>query len=297
MHHLATGLQHQLAHFGDEAEKAYRVARNNAAYESAVRQTWADNPDAAEYVLAHTNSIFFAKDEAPSKGASKDADRFVMGVYLDDPMARSELNARREVLMLFLMNEGLRFDELRIIPSTMGMRDRHLFPLAVERMGVLFGGKAPEPPLWEPSALTPEDVDRVCSQVQDEALAASLRSAMQAYADSPRANEASKRAAIKQGEAAQSEEEAAFRRAVCLALGDIDQAEALLSLISASSFELVRNPQSTTPPQFRRHWCTLFVASPEMFSRMIKPHETAITARSRELGLYLAGIRIAQARL
>ena len=104
---------------------------------------WADNPDAALYVLAHTNSLYVEKDTAPRKGRDKDRDHVVLGVYLDDSLARSEINARRELLRLTLAQQGMHIDEVRDHIAAFDMKDRHLYPDALERLADLFG--APKP--------------------------------------------------------------------------------------------------------------------------------------------------------
>ena len=64
-------------------------------------------------MLAHTNSLYVEKDTAPRKGRDKDRDHIVLGVYLDDSLARSEINARRELLRLTLAQQGMHVDEVR----------------------------------------------------------------------------------------------------------------------------------------------------------------------------------------
>lgn len=106
---------------------ALRVARNNAAFARSVRRTWADNPAAATFILAHVSSLYF-KRESPEAAAVRGAGSYgCLGVYLDDPMARAELNARREILSTACRSEGLDFDELRIHASVRSMRDRRAF--------------------------------------------------------------------------------------------------------------------------------------------------------------------------
>ena len=53
-------------------------------------------------------------------------------ICIDDPLVRSEINFRQEMLRLDLAYEGLHFDELRIKPSKFGMKDRHPFTLSLE---------------------------------------------------------------------------------------------------------------------------------------------------------------------
>ncbi|MEA5021113.1 MAG: hypothetical protein VB027_12240 [Gordonibacter sp.] len=143
MQSVSTGLSNLLASLDPDAAKMLRIAQNNLKYKKAVQDTWADSPDAAEYLLAHTNSIYFKKDETLRKGVDKDKDRFVLGVYLDDSTARAEVNARRELLRLALTKEGIHIDELLIHPATRGVKEHHLFPESIAHINELFGNDIP----------------------------------------------------------------------------------------------------------------------------------------------------------
>ena len=293
MQSLKTGLDHQIAHFGEESAKAFKVARNNAAFERAVQQTWSENPDAADYVLAHVNSLYFAKDDALRKGEAKAHERYVLGVYLDDPMARSELNARREVLMLHLMRQGLRFDELRIIPSTMGMRERCLYPDARGRVRRLFGAEAAadEAVAWPPHDVTPSDIAEISARVEDVRLAAALEGAMRAYAEPHAGSGAPVSTGASGGGAIEDAELVAIvRRAICLGMGGLDEADALLSGVTRVTLKLCPSRGSVTPPRYRRYWCTLCGPNPPLLERLLAPHEDAVIAGARELGLSIQSI-------
>lgn len=139
MQSIGTGISNLIQDLDGDKAKLFRIAQNNTRFKSAVRRTWSDNPDAAEYLLAHTNSLFFEEDATPRKGADKDQKRYVLGVYLDDSTARAELNGRRETLQLAAAQEGLHVDDIRILPAQMGMKERHLFPESVEYVNDLFG--------------------------------------------------------------------------------------------------------------------------------------------------------------
>ena len=88
MESIATGVSNLLASLDVDATRELRIALNNQRFKDAVMGAWADNPDAALYVLAHTNSLYVEKDTAPRKGRDKDRDHVVLGVYLDDSLAR-----------------------------------------------------------------------------------------------------------------------------------------------------------------------------------------------------------------
>lgn len=104
-----------------------RIARNNAAFARSVRRVWADNPAAATFILVHVNSLYIKREDAHQAAVRGSASYGCLGVYLDDPMARAELNARREALVAVCRTEGLDFDEIRIHASARAMRDRRAF--------------------------------------------------------------------------------------------------------------------------------------------------------------------------
>lgn len=146
MESIATGVSNLLASLNTDAAKELHVALNNQAFKQAVIRTWPENPDGAAYLLAHVNGLYVTKDEAPRKGADKDKDHIVLGVYLDDALARAELNARREILRLSLAQEELHVDEVRDHVAMRDMKDRHLYPDAVERIAHFFGKDLPYDP-------------------------------------------------------------------------------------------------------------------------------------------------------
>ena len=117
-----------LGSLGPEAAKMMRIQQIKERYRVAVKRTWRDNPAAADWVLAHTNGMYVAKDERLRTGPDKHKDRIIFGVYLDDPVVRTEFDARQQLLAFALRQEGMGFDELRILPAKWDMRQRHAFP-------------------------------------------------------------------------------------------------------------------------------------------------------------------------
>lgn len=139
MQSVSSGLSNLMATLDPDAAEKLRVAQNNLKYKKTVQAIWSDNPNGAEYLLAHTNSIYFKKDETPRKGAGKDEDRFVLGVYIDDSTARAEINARRELLRLALTKEGIHIDDLLIHPAMRSVKEHHLFPESITHINQLLG--------------------------------------------------------------------------------------------------------------------------------------------------------------
>ena len=108
-----------------DAARFMRIALNNEAYRASVRALWP--ADAARFILDNTNAFYIREDKAPRKGPDKDKPYVVCEVCSQDPMARSELDARRELLHLELRRRGLTCEEMCIIPARGGMRSRHPF--------------------------------------------------------------------------------------------------------------------------------------------------------------------------
>ncbi|MEC4176772.1 hypothetical protein VIN30_09975 [Adlercreutzia sp. R7] len=132
MQSLSTGLSALVADLGPEAAQALKRARNKERYRAAVERTWRARPEVARFVLEHTNGIYIARDDRPRKGPAKDRDWWVFGMYLDDPAARTEVDAWQSVLLQALRAEGITVDELRFLPAKWDMRKRKLFPVEEE---------------------------------------------------------------------------------------------------------------------------------------------------------------------
>jgi len=132
MQSLATGLSALVADLGPEAAAALRRSRNKERYRAAVERTWRARPEVGRFVLAHTNGIYIASDERPRKGPDKHRERWVFGIYLDEPAARTEVDAWQAVLLQALQAEGLTLDELRFLQAKWEMRKRKLFPELTE---------------------------------------------------------------------------------------------------------------------------------------------------------------------
>lgn len=267
MQSVSTGIAKYLEALDPTASKALRAARNNRRFAAAVERVWDDSPLAGDFVLAHVNSLYFAKDETPRKGPGKDVDRYVMGVYVDDATARAELNARRETLALALMQDGFRFDEIRIIASKLGMRERRAFPDKLERVK---------------RALSGEDPDR-------DGEADGIGSA-----DGAPGKDAPTRA--RAGRMAQRDEAKlleTFKRAACQAIGDVDQTAALLARVEGAALEERYGSQGKRQGR-AQYACRLYVASPEPLREVLGAFGPSIIAHAKELGLNLVGIDVRQ---
>lgn len=116
-----------IAQMNPDAAKFLKAAKNRDAYVRAAQCAWRDNEAAARLVLAHTNAFYVRRDERPRKGPDKDKPYMLGEICIDDPVIRSDVNARRELLKLELAYGGIHVDEVRIIPAKMGMKERHPF--------------------------------------------------------------------------------------------------------------------------------------------------------------------------
>lgn len=125
MRKLAGELSKLIGSLEGDAARFMRIALNNDAYRQAVRKLWGE--EAAQLILESTNAFYVREDAAPRKGPDKDKPYIICEVCSQDPLVRSELDARRELLHLELRERGLAFEELRIIPARGNMRSRHPF--------------------------------------------------------------------------------------------------------------------------------------------------------------------------
>ena len=128
MQTLGTELDRTIAGWGPEAAASLKRSRNKDRVRAAVERTWRLRPDVGRFVLMHTNGIYIAKDERPRKGPDRHKDWWVFGMYLDDAMARTEVDAWQSVLLMNLEQEGFAVNELRFFPAKWDMRQRRLFP-------------------------------------------------------------------------------------------------------------------------------------------------------------------------
>ena len=128
MQTLGTELDRTIAGWGPDAASALKRSRNKDRFRAAVERTWRLRPDVGRFVLMHTNGIYIAKDERPRKGPDRHKDWWVFGMYLDDAMARTEVDAWQSVLLMNLEQEGFAVNELRFFPAKWDMRQRRLFP-------------------------------------------------------------------------------------------------------------------------------------------------------------------------
>ncbi|HIT44530.1 MAG TPA: hypothetical protein IAC28_00340 [Candidatus Aphodovivens excrementavium] len=271
MQSVSTGIARYLSALDPSAGKTLRAARNNRRFAAAVERVWDDNPLAGDFVLAHVNSLYFAKDETPRKGQGKDADRYVLGVYVDDPAARAELNARRETLALALMQDGFRFDEIRIIAARLGMRERRAFPAAFERVARVLAGEEPA---------ERKTRDGGAKAAENGAQSGGSSCAEGAEGDRMREQDESRLLQT-------------FKRAACQAIGDIDQAASLLSRVEGASL-VERYPSGGRRQRQAWYACQLRVASPDAFKGIFQAFGPSIIAHAKELGLNLVGIDVVQ---
>ncbi len=102
------------------------IARNNIAYRTAVKNIWRDQAS-RKLILDHTNAFYIREDKTPKKGPYKDKPYIICDIVLDDGLVRSEIDTHRELLMAHLLNEGLKFEKINIIPAKGNMRKRHPF--------------------------------------------------------------------------------------------------------------------------------------------------------------------------
>ena len=91
---LETSFASYMAKASPKQKKAQHIARNNAALARAIITTWAATESAALFLLAHINSMYICEDTRAYKGDAADQKHYLMHIYVDDPLAKTELNAR-----------------------------------------------------------------------------------------------------------------------------------------------------------------------------------------------------------
>lgn len=129
MQQLSSSTKRFLSALSKGQEKAFHIAENNAALRRAIEQTWSNNPEAAAWLLSQINAIYIEKDSAPRKGpAAKQADPAIMKLYVRDSMARTELNARRESLILALSKQGIHVQAIKLCQATGDAKKHQVFP-------------------------------------------------------------------------------------------------------------------------------------------------------------------------
>lgn len=141
------------------ARKARRISQVYDAWKNAVVDVYSD---AASIILTHTNAVYimrekvggplqvsstaptkkeFADKKDPSKEkVSRETSAGYMDMqpsgkllilYSDDSLVRSDIDARQEFLKMRLRYYGEHVESFRILPSRMGMRQRHPFSEAL----------------------------------------------------------------------------------------------------------------------------------------------------------------------
>lgn len=126
MQSISKYLDEYLKSMDADFAKLVRIARNNDAYAQAVRTVWTDRA-ASDLILAHTNAFYVRRDDRPRRGPHKDDPYIVCEICIDDALVRSEIDTHKELLQIVLHQNGLAFDELRLVPARRGMRKRHPF--------------------------------------------------------------------------------------------------------------------------------------------------------------------------
>ena len=134
MRNLGFELERTMAQVNPQIGRHLKVARYRGAYVDAIVRVCAPNVEMAAYLLAHTNAFYIRRDDTPRKGPDKDKPFIVCEVCVDDAMAKSEINMRQELIKLALAQEGMHFEELRIITAKGGMRNRHPFTEAARAL-------------------------------------------------------------------------------------------------------------------------------------------------------------------
>lgn len=116
-----------ISDLGGDTKMLASISRNNLAYKSAIRQVWPDKAS-SDLIIQHTNAIYLRQDTRPKKGEYKNKPYYLFEIVVDSALIRSEIDTHRELIACHLLNLGINFQEIRIIPAKGNMRNRHISP-------------------------------------------------------------------------------------------------------------------------------------------------------------------------
>ena len=248
---LGGSIEGYLGNTAPNHASAAKIRQNNQRFCEAVQDTWADMPESAHYILAHINSLYIAADTKPRRSAASEQPPMVLGVYVDDPLARTELQARKETFTHWARRHGLSFDSLILHASYGGMRERHAFPEALEYIERLFAGDTTKP-------------------VQATA------------ADAPNKNSLM----LEKDQATLMEE---FRRAIALTFQSLEQGKAFLDYLEGLYFypEKVFVKKGSIRRIYYRCYCFVRPCDKELFQEVLTTYYPTIISKATLFDLYL----------
>lgn len=257
MKSLGSSIEGYIGNKAPHHAQAAKIRQNNQRFSEAVYDTWADMPESADYILAHINSLYIAEDTQPRRGAQSAQKPMLLGVYIDDPLARTELQARKETFIHWARQHGLSFDSLVLHSSYGGMRERSAFPEAKERIKRLFS------PHEETTQQRPRETNT------------SLRSGLQLEKD-------------------QSQLMEEFRRAVAMTFETLDQGKAFLDYLEGLYFypekvfvKEARNKRKSTRRVYYRCYCFVRPCDKELFQEVLERQYPTIISKATIFDLYL----------
>ena len=165
---------------GAAAAKAARAARVKEMWAGVIEATCGA---AARMLLDHTNSVYIIRGPARglSRAARRDAaaadapDEKTLIVYVDDSLVAAELDARREMIKLRLLERfNERIDAFHIAVSRGSYRHMHPFRRQESGEGDTLSAVRPVPL----SDRRLEEIERAVSVVPDERVRKALKRAM-----------------------------------------------------------------------------------------------------------------------
>ena len=299
MQSISTGITNLIARLDSEKAKALKIAQNNKIFEEGVRLVWKDNPDAANYLLAHVNSIYIMKDETLRKSAYRGERVYSLTVCMDDSIAKSELNARRERLHMVLRQSGMHFHELRIQGATRDMKYRKLYPEALREVSRALYGIGEEGDAEEEFKPVPdEEINALCNTIDDPQVAEAFKKAISFSAGTLalrccKGNGTAARGTVERSIYDQSKLLTAVKTAVVLAIGSCEQAEAVLGRVEGAALELVTFDECNERGA-ERYWCYFYVRDYRHMASILKAYERDIVSKARRLGVNLHSIGVRQ---
>lgn len=296
MQSFETGLGNFIARLKPEEAKKMEVHLNNVKFAEAVQAVFAKKQGIANSILAHVSVIYFLKDETPRKGKDKDKTVVNCVVVLNDAQSRSELDCHREYLAFEMRRRGLHFDQIILKQATLDMRKKFLYPHIREKFLNQKNSRLTDDNQAVLEPVSFREIEHLAGKIENERISEKFKEAMDCSVgehaitylsgDGQARPKSTSRAIYDESKLLTT-----FKRAICLAFGNIEHAEAFLERIEGASLEEVkfneRNKRS-----YRNYWCYLYVRDYQQMKEITKVYGDAIKKRTADLGLYINAISI-----
>ena len=170
----------------EQCKKFPSIHRNESVrlvFKNAVQSVF---KQATSLILAHINAVYILKasDVKEAKAYNLKENSTVLVVYCDDALVRSELQARAELLQIYVNKRKEHVGLILIMPSRFAMKKRYAYDFANDaglQMSVGAGSNSSEYEEYELTNKQCEALKLKTSPIEDNALKKSICSALEAY--------------------------------------------------------------------------------------------------------------------